>query len=222
MKKKANIIKYTIYKTTNRINNKIYVGKHIISDENDVYFGSGYLLKRAINKYGIENFNKEIIEYCQSEEELALREIYWINELKSLMPLGYNMTPGGTGGDTISSNPRKAEICKNISDKLKGIVRGPESVEHKLKNRNTHLGKKDSKETKMLKAKAQAKSWILISPFGSIISTFETSLKAYCKKNKLSYNLLLKYKNSTIPNDLRIKHTKGWSLYEKKKKEISK
>ena len=52
---------YTIYKTTNIINNKIYIGKHKTTDPNDDYIGSGKHLWRAITKYGRENFKKEVL-----------------------------------------------------------------------------------------------------------------------------------------------------------------
>jgi len=49
-----------IYKTTNKINGKIYIGKDTTS--NPQYLGSGKLIKRAILKYGVENFTKEILD----------------------------------------------------------------------------------------------------------------------------------------------------------------
>ena len=57
-----------IYKTTNTVNNKIYIGKD--SYNNPKYIGSGKLLWKAINKYGKKAFIKEIIERCSTQTEL--------------------------------------------------------------------------------------------------------------------------------------------------------
>jgi group I intron endonuclease len=79
-----------VYKTTNTINNKIYVGKD--SKNNPTYLGSGKLLKEAITEYGKENFVKEVLEICNSTELLDEREKYWIKELDALNPrIGYNI-----------------------------------------------------------------------------------------------------------------------------------
>lgn len=59
---------YYIYLTTNHINGKRYIGKHY-GELNDSYLGSGNLIKAAIEKYGKENFSKEILYISQSEEE---------------------------------------------------------------------------------------------------------------------------------------------------------
>jgi len=90
-----------IYKTTNLINGKFYVGKD--SKNLPYYLGSGKALKFAIKKYGIENFKKEILEECFSLNELNEREKFWIDELDAIRN-GYNMTDGGTGGDTWSNS----------------------------------------------------------------------------------------------------------------------
>ena len=103
-----------VYKTTNLINGKIYVGRDF--HNNPKYFGSGKLLILAINKYGIENFQKDILEVCINNEHLNEREIYWIEKLDSIND-GYNIALGGSGGDTISNNPNKLEIAKNQSEK---------------------------------------------------------------------------------------------------------
>jgi dissimilatory sulfite reductase (desulfoviridin) alpha/beta subunit len=65
---------YTIYKITNIINGKIYIGKHQTKDLNDNYMGSGKHLRHSIAKYGIENFTKEIIDSANSLDELNEKE----------------------------------------------------------------------------------------------------------------------------------------------------
>ena len=59
---------YLIYRTTNLLNGKYYVGAHRTTKKNDDYLGSGVALKRAIKKYGRENFSKEIVEECETED----------------------------------------------------------------------------------------------------------------------------------------------------------
>ena len=107
-----------IYKTTNLINGKIYIGKDKYNNDN--YLGSGKILKQAIAKYGRHNFVKEVIEECEDEKTWLEREVYWINYFNSIKE-GYNIALGGNGGDTISNNPQKKEIYerkrKTESDK---------------------------------------------------------------------------------------------------------
>lgn len=91
-----------IYKTTNIVNNKIYIG--FDTKDRDDYLGSGKLIKRAIKKYGIENFRKEILEKCQTKDEFCEREKFWIKKLNSYNSVGYNIANGGEGGDTYTNN----------------------------------------------------------------------------------------------------------------------
>lgn len=86
-----------IYKTTNLKNNKIYIGQDTKNNPN--YKGSGLLIARAIKKYGIDNFIKETIESCTDQEQLNIREKYWINYYNSCnRQIGYNISVGGQGG----------------------------------------------------------------------------------------------------------------------------
>lgn len=66
-----------IYKTTNLINGKIYIGQHKATIfENNNYLGSGNLIKRAIKKYGEEHFKVELIDVAENQKELDEKEIY--------------------------------------------------------------------------------------------------------------------------------------------------
>jgi hypothetical protein len=104
-----------IYKITNLINSKIYIGKDTTSDPK--YFGSGILIRRSIQKYGLENFSKEVIDTADNKEELAGKEKYWISEYNSIdKNIGYNISKGGDGGDTISWNPNRDLINKKVSE----------------------------------------------------------------------------------------------------------
>jgi group I intron endonuclease len=105
-----------IYKTTNNINGKIYVGKAKYNDES--YLGSGVILRQAIEKYGKENFTKEILEEC-ADNIVDEREKFWIQETNALVRgTGYNIATGGTGGDTTSHHPNKDDIVKKRNQKL--------------------------------------------------------------------------------------------------------
>lgn len=91
-----------VYKTTNLVNNKIYVGQHKGNNFDSNYIGSGLLLRKAINKYGIENFKCEIIQYCDTKNNLDEKEKYWINFFQSYKrKIGYNISLGGQGGNLL-------------------------------------------------------------------------------------------------------------------------
>lgn len=106
-----------IYKTTNNVNGKIYIGKEKDNDPN--YFGSGVLLNKAIKKYGKDSFTKEILE-VSDYGNIDDRECYWIDFYNSTnRDIGYNLTKGGTGGDTTSLHPNKSEIIEKRTEGLK-------------------------------------------------------------------------------------------------------
>jgi group I intron endonuclease len=142
-----------IYKITNIINNKIYVGQSINpkrrwyhhrwcarnpekSTENNT------ILYNAMRKHGEENFKFEIIE----ETELINindREIYWIKELNTLSTNGYNMTAGGQG-----SNEMSIEAREKISKALKGRKCSKEHIE-KVKQAKIGLTLSDEHKQKI-------------------------------------------------------------------------
>lgn len=86
---------FYLYKITNNINQKFYYGIHCTNNLNDNYMGSGKLLHKAYEKYGINNFTKEIIKFCSSLEEVSDLEKQIVNENLINNPLCYNIIKGG-------------------------------------------------------------------------------------------------------------------------------
>ena len=86
---------YTVYQTTNRVNGKIYVGKHQTKDLNDGYLGSGKRLKNAIKKYGLEKFSKRILFIFDNEEDMNKKEKEIVSEDFCDRKDTYNLCIGG-------------------------------------------------------------------------------------------------------------------------------
>ena len=106
-----------IYKTTNLINGKIYIGQHRSEEYDSSYYGSGKLIRRAIEKYGIENFSNEILCECLSKNDLDKMEKHFIKKYDSRNSLvGYNISFGGDGGDTFTglSDKEKQERINKL------------------------------------------------------------------------------------------------------------
>jgi len=139
-----------IYKTTNLVNGKIYIGKD--KRNNPKYLGSGKLLNKAIKKYGRENFIKEILEYCNSEEHMSEREKIWTCKFNSTdRAIGYNMTEGGAGGNTRINYTKqqfdeyKLKLSMGVQNSKKYI----NSIKNKTGKIIPHnLGKVTSAETR--------------------------------------------------------------------------
>lgn len=125
---KANM-KFYIYKIINKLNNKIYIGKHKVPKNGESfyrYIGKGIAIREAIKKYGKENFEKEILENIEDDEKQLIvdeRERFWIKELNTISPNGYNIAYGGEGGCCNMSEETKKKISKSNLGK-------PKSKEH--------------------------------------------------------------------------------------------
>lgn len=153
---------YYIYKITNNLNNKIYIGKHTFHKIENNYFGSGVAINNAIKKYGKENFSKEILFICDSEIQQNEMEILFISEFNSFKK-GYNMTLGGDGmnGNIVSKKTRKKISESNKKFYLDNPLKRLEYSERaKLRKGelNPFFGKKLSKEhiEKMTLARVKA------------------------------------------------------------------
>ena len=119
-------MKYTIYKVTNNVNGKIYIGKHQTENPDDGYYGSGVAIKNAIKKYGKDNFTKEVLHIFESEEEMNMKEVELITEEFVSRTDTYNMGVGGEGGAHFKGKTHTPETIAKIQNTIKSR---PESLE---------------------------------------------------------------------------------------------
>lgn len=158
-----------IYKITNKVNGKIYIGctsrtmeQRLSGHFRQRFSMRGNCLGRAIIKYGIENFIIEKIEDCNSEKQMFEREIYWISFYNSTNNnIGYNLTEGGDTGPIRYGKDNARWGSKNI--KLAELNRSRKGIklseEHKQKVIATMTGKKRSQETKDKMSIARKLAW---------------------------------------------------------------
>ncbi len=161
---------YLIYKISNNINGKIYIGSHKTRDIDDGYMGSGKYLKYAQDKYGIRNFAKEILFVFDSPEAMYEKEAQLVNEEFISEENTYNLKLGGFGGwDYVNANPEKyltrLESLWNNSQRRERLKLKYENVPefrekvlsnalnalhiaHKNNPKGTFYGKLHSEETK--------------------------------------------------------------------------
>ena len=145
-----------VYKTTNLINKKIYIGKHKTDKQTiDInYLGSGIHLTRAIKKYGKENFICEVLEWCSTLAELNKREKYWITYFNSRdISIGYNIAEGGDGGMSAGWNKGLTNI---YSEEAKQKMREAKEGKPSWNKGKTNIYSKDTRE-KMRDAKKTKK-----------------------------------------------------------------
>lgn len=137
-------MQYYIYKITNMVNGKCYIGQHKVPKQPESlrrYLGGGIAIRDAIKKYGKDAFKKEIVEYIDDDEKhhmVSEREIYYIKFFNTLCPNGYNISPGGEGGATPESCRKSA-----ITRKQRGYRH---SVDTRRRISISNLGKPKSDE----------------------------------------------------------------------------
>lgn len=151
-----------VYKITNNLDGKIYVGQTTRSIEirwnehkRDAPRRKTHFY-RALQKYGPDNFLLEILCDCQNQEELDKKEIMFVKKLKSLSPNGYNHAAGNGTGHVSEETKQKMSVAhkgKPKSEEHRGAIRQSllgktHSLERKRKNSESHKGKHLSNETK--------------------------------------------------------------------------
>lgn len=135
-------IKYYLYQITNKINGKIYIGVHQTEDINDGYMGSGVLINKAFDKYGLDNFEKTILKYFNSSEEMFNEELKIVNSSFIKRSDVYNICEGGKGFSSSSS--------KIANDKRKWLLENDDDFSRRYKKILKEKAKPLSKEQKLL------------------------------------------------------------------------
>ena len=146
-----------VYLATNRVNGRQYVGKtryglkkRIAGHRDMARNGLGWLLHRAIRKYGPDAFDWDEVHSNVPEDDLNQLEIDCIKWFGSKAPDGYNLTDGGDGGAVVFSDESKV--------KMKAYHNRPDVKEY---IRKVHLGRKRPAETgrKISEACKGRKAW---------------------------------------------------------------
>jgi group I intron endonuclease len=199
-----------IYRATNIINGKVYIGqtgktleqRFKTHKRNAMLNNSQLYFHRAIRKYGFYSFTWDIIEECKSKQVLFEREIYWIALYNSTnINRGYNMSEGGYNPRLKGKlNPNFGGLQKGVAEKIsktlkgtpnksKGKKRTPEQIEI---NRIKHTGKKFSDEVN--KKKGRPKTGDKNPMFGKTkeLSPFYKKPREEQTKEKISKTCLLK------------------------------
>lgn len=124
-----------IYKITNKINNKIYIGQSINIEERwkkHIYSPSSSLIHQAIVKYGVQSFIFEVLEECVLEQ-LNEREIYWISHYNSIIPFGYNKTQGGDNPN-LDENTRYQKLDSEKVNQIISLLKNSTLTEAEIAN----------------------------------------------------------------------------------------
>lgn len=193
-------VKIGIYKITNTVNDKTYIGQSL-SILNRIN-GHKYHLRRnthqnehlqnAVNKYGLENFKFEIIEECQGQE-LNEREIYWMNYYESFdYNKGYNITKPSIDGIKFSMS----EESKRKSSESKTIYTNDELISY-LQEYFYHFGKVPTTRN-LIETDGFPSNVIFFKRFGSYKNALiEAGLFDYCE-NKDDFDKPIRTKDEII------------------------
>jgi hypothetical protein len=122
---------YTIYKITNKINGKFYIGSHKTKNLDDNYMGSGKYLKYAQEKYGLDNFEKDVLYVFDNPEEMYAKEAEIVNEEFLAMENTYNIKVGGFGGWDYNNTVEGQKLREHSYRKWQNA--GLNSILNKLK-----------------------------------------------------------------------------------------
>jgi hypothetical protein len=178
---------YTIYKITNLINNKIYVGVHHTDSLYDEYMGSGTIITKALKKYGIQNFTKEIIDLTTDADLAYALESKIVNEDFVNRKDTYNIDLGGRGCRANKGRKFSEEHKRKLSLAKKGTKHSAEV--NKSKGRSGKLN-------------GNARLIILEDSFGNIVDEFHGNLKEKCLEKGYPFSVISKTLRSNSKTDI--------------------
>jgi hypothetical protein len=138
-------MKYIIYKTTNKINNKFYIGKHQTNNINDCYLGSGVALKKAIIKYGKEAFVREILFIFNNIHDMNNKEKEIVTDILVKNKNCYNLGVGGEGGSHFKGKHHTTTTKIFLGQLAKNRI---VDIETKRKMSKNNWSKKNPEEQK--------------------------------------------------------------------------
>lgn len=140
-----------VYQTTNKLNGRKYIGKHVCTDLNDGYYGSNPELREDIKTFGYENFDRIILDYAETDEELAAKESYYLRLYQVVeSPNFYNQSYSSSGGNTFKnwSKERYSEFIELQRKVQTGKSRSQKTKNRISKNNVGFKGKSHSEESR--------------------------------------------------------------------------
>jgi len=135
---------YTVYKITNKINGKEYIGAHKTSNLNDDYMGSGKHLVNSHKKYGLDNFSKEIIFRAVSSDIMYWVERMLVDEEYVARKDTYNLKLGGEGGFDYLNSTEFNNISHTVEHMKMMSKAGEENRKKKLAELHSDIVWKNS------------------------------------------------------------------------------
>lgn len=187
-------MKHIIYKITNNLNGRYYIGRHSTNNVDDGYMGSGLGIKNAIEKYGVENFTKEIIAEAASSSALWDLERDIVNESVVKDPMSYNMAYGGKHYlDGLSENDQESfkehqsmagkkggvSVWKDVSTEDRS-----EAMKLRAKNSSRFTGKQTTEEKKRKISESMKNRPRWTCTCGKVMSLLEGNIKQHKTKCK--------------------------------------
>jgi hypothetical protein len=203
---------YVVYKVKNKLNDKVYIGVHKTKNINDSYLGSGVLIKKAVEKYGKECFEKDILHICETRNEAYSLERSYVDDQFIVNQKTYNLRLGGMGGSAknrkfsenhrkklsesakaraekkdmwVYNDEKKKEIGKKISESKKGIFHNDRNHLSEIQKNRKLATNIETGERTWVDKDTQLQLPLLESKLYSAIVQYNSGKKVIIGKKKL-------------------------------------